>query len=117
MSTRQNPIGSGFDAASTAHDVVEGVDLSNKVAIVTGGYSGIGVETTRALSSAGAKVIVPARDHDKAATALKGLHGVEIETMDLLDPASIDAFAETFLASGRPLHILINSAGIMPCPL
>jgi NAD(P)-dependent dehydrogenase (short-subunit alcohol dehydrogenase family) len=117
MSTRQNPIGSGFDAASTAHDVVEGVDLSNKVAIVTGGYSGIGVETTRALSSAGAKVIVPARDHDKAATALKGLDGVEIETMDLLDPASVDAFAETFLASGRPLHILINSAGIMACPL
>jgi NAD(P)-dependent dehydrogenase (short-subunit alcohol dehydrogenase family) len=113
----QNPIGSGFGAASTAQEVVKGVDLSNKVAIVTGGYSGIGVETTRALTSAGAKVIVPARDLDKAATALKGLDGVEIEAMDLLDPASIDAFAETFLASGRPLHILVSSAGIMACPL
>jgi NADP-dependent 3-hydroxy acid dehydrogenase YdfG len=60
MSTRQNPIGSGFCAASTAQEVVKGVNLSNKVAIVTGGYSGIGVETIRALSSADAKVMVRA---------------------------------------------------------
>ena len=65
------------------------------------------------LRSAGARVIVPARDHDKAATALEGIDGVEIEAMDLIDPASIDAFAERFLASGQPLHILVNSAGIM----
>jgi NAD(P)-dependent dehydrogenase (short-subunit alcohol dehydrogenase family) len=115
--TVQKPIGSGFGAASTARDVIKGADLSNKVAIVTGGYSGIGLETARALFSAGAKVIVPARDHDKAATALNGLDGVEIEAMDLLDPASIDAFAKRFLAGGRPLHILVNSAGIMACPL
>lgn len=117
MPTLQTPIGSGFGAYSTAGNVIKGIDLSEKIAIVTGGYSGIGVETVRALRSAGAKVIVPARDHDKAKAALKGLDGVEIEAMDLLDPASIDAFAERFLASGRPLDILVNSAGIMACPL
>jgi NAD(P)-dependent dehydrogenase (short-subunit alcohol dehydrogenase family) len=117
MPTLQKPIGSGFAAASTAGDVLKGLDLSGKIAIVTGGYSGIGLETTRALRSAGARIIVPARDHDKAATALEGLDGVEIEAMDLIDPASIDAFAERFLASGQPLHILVNSAGIMAAPL
>lgn len=116
MATLQKPIGSGFGAASTAADVIKGIDLSSKVAIVTGGYSGIGVETARTLRAAGARVIVPARDRDKAATALQGID-VEIETMDLLDPVSIDAFAEKFLASGRPLHILVNSAGIGGAPL
>ena len=119
--TPQEPIDSGFGAASTASDVIDGIDLSGRVAIVTGGYSGIGLETTRALRSAGATVIVPARDHDRAATALEELDdvadGVEIEAMDLIDPASIDAFAERFLASGRPLHLLVNSAGIMATPL
>ncbi len=117
MPTLQKPIGSSFGPASTAGDVIKGIDLSNRIAIVTGGYSGIGLETTRALRSAGARVIVPARDHDKAATALEGLDGVEIEAMDLLNPASIDAFAERFVASSQPLHILVNSAGIMASPL
>jgi len=117
MPTSQKPIGSGFSSASTADDVIKGVDLSGKIAIVTGGYSGLGRETARVLRSAGANVIVPARDLVKAATAFEGLDGVEIEAMDLLDPASIDAFAERFLASGRPLHILVNSAGIMASPL
>ena len=116
MATLQKPIGSGFDAASTAADVIKGIDLSGKIAIVTGGYSGIGVETARALRSAGARVIVPTRDRDKALRALNGID-VEIETMDLLDPRSIDAFVERFLASGRPLHILVNSAGIGGAPL
>jgi len=116
LASLQKPIGSGFDAASTAADVIKGIDLSGKIAIVTGGYSGIGVETVRALTSAGAKVIVPTRDRDKAATALAGID-VEIEAMDLLDPASIDAFADRFLASGQPLHILVNSAGIGGAPL
>ena len=93
MATSQKPIGSSFGAASTAGDVIKGIDPSGKIAIVTGGYSGIGVETARALRSAGARVIVPARDHDKAVHALQGLD-IEIEAMDLLDPASIDAFAE-----------------------
>jgi NAD(P)-dependent dehydrogenase (short-subunit alcohol dehydrogenase family) len=116
VATLQKPIGSGFGAASTAADVIKGIDLSGKTAIVTSGHSGIGLETTRALRSAGAKVIVLARDRDKAEDALHGLD-VELEQMDLLDPASIDAFAERFVATGRPLHILVNSAGIGGAPL
>ncbi|MGG6310231.1 oxidoreductase [Paenibacillus macerans] len=117
MTTKQKPIGSGFGASSTAEDVIKGIDLAGKIAIVTGGYSGLGLETVRVLRSAGAKVIVPTRDRNKATTALADIDGIEIEVMDLLDPASIDAFAEKFLASGRPLHILVNSAGIMASPL
>jgi NAD(P)-dependent dehydrogenase (short-subunit alcohol dehydrogenase family) len=116
VASLQKPIGSGFGAASTADDVIKGIDLSGKIAIVTGGYSGIGVETARVLRHAGARVIVPARDREKAVRALQGLD-VEIEPMDLLEPASIDAFATSFLASGWPLHILVNSAGIGGAPL
>lgn len=116
MPHAQSPLHSGFGAASTAHDVVAGIDLSGKTAIVTGGYSGIGVETTRALLGAGARVIVPARDMTKAKANLDGLK-VDLVAMDLADPASIDGFASTFLTSGDPLHLLINSAGIMACPL
>src|SRR5207249_9171483 len=100
-----------FGAASTATDVISGIDLSGKVAIVTGGHSGIGKETTRSLRSAGADLIVAARDRDKAVNELSGFD-VQVETLDLLDPVSIDAFSERFLASGRSLHILVNSAGI-----
>ncbi|SAL33297.1 oxidoreductase [Caballeronia udeis] len=116
MVTLQQPISSGFGPASTAADVIGDIDLSGKTAIVTGGYSGIGVETARVLRAAGARVIVPARDRDKAAIALRGID-VETETMDLLDPSSIDTFANQFLASGEPLHILVNSAGIGGAPL
>ncbi len=115
MRTLQEPIGSGFRAASTTSDVIKGVDLSGKTAIVTGGYSGLGREAARTLRSAGARVIVPARDQQKAASALAGID-VEIEPMDLLSPDSIDAFAHRFLATDHPLHILVNSAGIMAVP-
>ncbi len=117
MTTLQEPIGSGFGAAATAGDVMKDINLSGRIAIVTGGASGIGTETTRALRSAGARVIVPARNPEKAQAALEGIDGVEIEAMDLTDPASLDAFAERFLASGQPLHILVNSAGVMAAPL
>ncbi len=115
--TLQKPIGSGFNATSTASDVIKGIDLTDKIAIVTGGNTGIGLETVKTLAAAGATVITPARDIKKAKNNLQGIANVEIEPMDLMDPASIDAFAETFLASGRPLHILINNAGIMWVPL
>jgi NAD(P)-dependent dehydrogenase (short-subunit alcohol dehydrogenase family) len=113
----QTPIGSGFTAASTTYDVMRGIDLHGRVAIVTGGYSGLGKETVRAFHSAGADVIVPARDVARAAGELADIDGVVVEELDLLDPASIDAFADRFLASGRVLHILVNSAGIMANPL
>jgi len=116
MSSIQTPIHSGFTMASTADEVLAGIDLNGKTAIVTGGYSGIGTETTRALRAAGARVIVPARDLAKARRALDGIDA-GIEPMDLADPASIDAFAERFLARGEPLHMLVNSAGVMAMPL
>ncbi|MFC0183122.1 SDR family NAD(P)-dependent oxidoreductase [Pseudarcicella hirudinis] len=112
----QQPVGSGFNATSTANDVIQGIDLKGKVVIVTGGHTGIGLETTKVLAYAGATVIVPARDTDKAQKNLKGIDNAELETMDLMNPDSIDAFAE-FLTSGRPLHLLINNAGIMWVPL
>lgn len=113
----QKQIASGFNASSTASDVIKGIDLTGKVAIVTGGNAGIGLETTKVLVAAGATVIVPARDVAKAKKNLNGIASVEVETLDLIDPKSIDAFAEKFLASKRPLHILINNAGIMWVPL
>ncbi|MFM0302455.1 oxidoreductase [Paraburkholderia sediminicola] len=116
MTNLQTPLHSGFSSRSTAADVIAGVDLRGKVAIVTGGYSGIGLETTRVLAEAGATVIVPARTPDKAYEALHDIPRTEVAILDLLDPASIDAFADTFLSSGRPLHLLINNAGIMAVP-
>lgn len=113
----QKAIGSGFNATSTASDVIKGIDLTGKIAIVTGGNTGIGLETTKTLAAAGATVIVPARDAEKAKRNLSGIANVELEILDLMDPDSIDAFAEKFLASGRPLHLLINNAGIMWVPL
>jgi len=113
----QKPIGSGFNAASITIDVIKGIDLKGKIAIVTGGGTGIGLETVKTLSEAGATVIVPARDVEKAKKNLQGIAHIEIEAMDLISPDSIDSFAEKFLASGRPLHLLINNAGIMFVPL
>ncbi|WP_035484889.1 oxidoreductase [Geminicoccus roseus] len=113
----QKPIGSGFGAATTAAEVARGVDLTGQVAVVTGGYSGIGLETTRVLAEAGAVVIVPARNLQKAEAALAGLSSVELEALDLTDPASVRAFADRVLSSNRAVSILVNSAGIMATPL
>lgn len=115
--TLQQPIQSGFGATSTCNDVIKGIDLNGKTAIVTGGYAGIGLETVKTLAAAGARVIVPARDTHKAAGNLKGIHNVTIAQMDLMDAASIDAFAAQFLSGNDTLHILINNAGIMWVPL
>lgn len=117
MSTPQAPIGSGFGAASTAAEVITGRDLRGKTAVVTGGYSGIGVETVRAFRSAGAKVVVPARDMAKARENLAEMPDVALAPMDLLDPESIDEFAKRFLKQNDKLHILVNNAGIMAPPL
>lgn len=113
----QIPIHSEFNAKSTTEEVIKGIDLSGKIAIVTGGNTGIGLETVKTLSKAGATVIVPARDIEKAKRNLDGIPNVELEKLDLAIPDSIDVFAEKFLASERPLHLLINNAGIMWVPL
>lgn len=117
LNSLQQPINSGFNAQSTAEEVISGINLSGKTAIVTGGYAGIGLETVKALTEAGAHVIVPARDLEKAGKNLSGLNNIEIEKLDLMDPQSISDFADRFLRSGRKLDLLINNAGIMWVPL
>ncbi len=111
MTHKQHPLGTPFTPAATADDVLAGIDLTGRNVIVTGGHAGIGLEVTRALSQAGASVIIGARDPDRAATAVAGIERVTVGRLDLVDPGSIDAFAAAWLTSGRPLHILINGAG------
>ncbi|MPS72840.1 MAG: SDR family NAD(P)-dependent oxidoreductase [Chryseobacterium sp.] len=113
----QKPINSGFNAKSTTEEVIKGIDLVGKIAIVTGGNTGIGLKTVKTLSKAGATVVVPARDTEKAKRNLAGIPNIELEELDLVNTDSIDKFAEKFLESGRPLHLLINNAGIMWVPL
>lgn len=115
--TKQQLNSSIFTYKSSAKQVVNGINLIGKIAIVTGGYSGVGLETVKALTSAGATVIVPARRVEVAQQVVKGLSNVEVGKLDLMDPISIDTFAKAFLKSNRPLHILINNAGIMYPPL
>ena len=114
--TPQHRIGSGFGADSTAAEVLRGIDLTGKLAVVTGGYSGLGLETTRALTAAGAHVLVPARRREAAQEAVGELDGVEIDTLDLADLDSVRGFADRFLATGRDIDIMINNAGVMACP-
>lgn len=116
LSMTQVPIQSTFGPTSTTTDVLKGIDVSSKIVIITGGYAGIGLEATKAFLAAGATVIVPVRTPEKAANNLKNL-AVETFPLDLLNPQSIDDFANHFLASNRPLHILINNAAIMASPL
>jgi NAD(P)-dependent dehydrogenase (short-subunit alcohol dehydrogenase family) len=116
MATPQQKIGSGFGAQSTAAEVLAGVDLSGRLAIVTGGYSGIGIETTRALVAHGARVVVPARRPDIAREQLAGIENVEVDELDLADLDSVHGFAERFLESGREIDLLINNAAIMAAP-
>lgn len=111
MTHKQHPLHTGFPASSTADEVLAGIDLTGKNAIVTGGHAGIGLEVTRALSKAGASVTVASRTPDHALLALAGTERVQVSQLDLLDPQSIEAFAGRWLDSARPLHILINGAG------
>jgi NAD(P)-dependent dehydrogenase (short-subunit alcohol dehydrogenase family) len=116
MSTPQEPIGSGFGFETTVDEVLAGIDLSGKLAVVTGGYSGIGIEDVRAFSAAGAAVVVPARRPDQARAALSGVERVEVHELDLANPDSVRAFSERFLRSDRPIDVLVNNAGIMANP-
>ena len=117
INNNQQSINSGFEAKSEPTQVLQGIDLSGKNAIVTGGYSGIGLETVAALTKAGATVTVPARRTDVAIEALDGIIPAEqIQAMDLSDLDSVTAFAESYTDAGHTLDLLINNAGIMACP-
>jgi NAD(P)-dependent dehydrogenase (short-subunit alcohol dehydrogenase family) len=114
MTTKQSRIGSGFGMRSTAADVLDGIDLTGRVALVTGGYSGIGLETTRALAGAGARVVVPARRPELSQEALSAIPGAETAALDLADLDSVRAFADSFPYDR--IDLMINSAGIMASP-
>ncbi|MEN0004107.1 MAG: oxidoreductase [Bacteroidota bacterium] len=115
--TNQVPVQHNFHAKSTGQEVLAEVDLSGKVAIVTGGYSGIGLETTRALAAKGATVIVPARSMQKATDNLTAIEGkVHIAEMDLSNLDSVQKFADNMNTELSQLDLLINNAGIMANP-
>ncbi|MET8543269.1 oxidoreductase [Kitasatospora sp. NPDC004799] len=113
--THQQPIGSPFSADATAEDVLAGVDLSGRTAVVTGGSSGLGLATTRALTAAGADVIVPARRPDAARAVLAGT-GARVVPMDLADPASVRAAARLVREATERLDLLLAVAGVMATP-
>ncbi len=109
-----------FDKRSTAEQVSEGIDLSGRIAIVTGANTGIGFETARVMALRGCHVIMACRNPTTAAAARERMieHGIPGEQLELVDldlgsQVSIRRFAKGFGESGRPLHHLINNAGVM----
>jgi len=115
--TFQLSIQTPLNAASTAAEVMAGVDLTGQLAVVTGGYSGIGLIIAKSLANAGAHVFVPARDPERARAALGDTEGVTVAAMDLLLPDSIQAFSQGIVSGGQPVSLLINCAGVMATPL
>jgi len=117
--TGHTPIATPFTAESTAAEVIEGIDLTGRRAIVTGGASGIGIETARALAGAGAEVTLAVRNlaaGERTADdiiAAMGNKQVLVAPLDLADRASVAAFTAAWEG---PLHILVNNAGVMACP-
>ncbi|MFJ5785822.1 SDR family NAD(P)-dependent oxidoreductase [Streptomyces hydrogenans] len=114
--TDQQPLGSPFSAATTAEDVMAGRDLSGTTAVVTGGYSGLGLETTRALTAAGARVVVPARRPDVARAALRDVKGSEVVPMDLADLDSVRSAAAHISDRIDRIDLLMAVAGVMATP-
>ena len=111
-----------FDRNTTALQVVENIDLSGRVALVTGGGAGIGLSTATALASAGAKVTIADINlaaSEQAAAVIRQTHPgavVDVLHLDLGSLAQVRAFADTFRSREQKLDILVNNAGIMACP-
>ncbi|GII63767.1 oxidoreductase [Sphaerisporangium krabiense] len=106
---------------ATALEVVAGVDLAGKEAIVTGGHGGIGYETARALASAGARVVIAGRDPQRGEAAARALSAVSrgevvYRHLDLASLRSVIGFATRHRATGKPCHILVANAGVMATP-
>lgn len=112
-----------FDETSTTDDVLEGIDLSGRTAIVTGASGGLGAETARALAGKGCAVTIAARDLARAEEVARSVRAetagaeVDVGALELVDAQSVAAFAEEWKASHGALHMLILNAGIMACPL
>lgn len=112
------PIVTTFSAESTATEVVADLDLSGIRAVVTGGASGIGVETVRALAGAGASVTIGARNVARALQVVDEISSsttnkVDVAALDLSNLTSVRAFADAWTG---PLDVLINNAGVMMTP-
>ena len=112
-----------FGFESTTEQVLEGVDLSGRRALVTGASGGLGAETARALASRGAAVTLTARNLEKGEGIAEqirqstGNPNIDVGELELLAPDSVRAFAKAWLAEHDELNILVNNAGVMACPL
>lgn len=108
-----------FGFSSTATDVLSGVDLTGRTMIVTGGASGIGIETVKSLAAAGASVTIAARRPDAAEEVAHNLRtetgneNIDVRPLDVSDLASVREFVRNW---DRPLHALVNNAGVMALP-
>jgi NAD(P)-dependent dehydrogenase (short-subunit alcohol dehydrogenase family) len=109
-------------STTTADEVMAGVDLSGRTAIVTGASTGIGLLTATALAAAGASVVAGARNDEKGAATVETIRSrvpgaaVTAGVVDLTSLDSVRRFADRFVAEGRPLDLLINNAGVMHTP-
>src|SRR5262245_63536392 len=107
-----------FGAETTASEVAEGIDLGGKVALVTGGSSGLGQETARVLAARGAQVILTARNMPKGESVAEEIRSstgngdVEVEELELGTLKDISAFEQRFLARHQTLHIMVNIADV-----
>jgi NAD(P)-dependent dehydrogenase (short-subunit alcohol dehydrogenase family) len=116
------PITSPFGHRTDALEVVEGVELTGKVAVVTGAASGIGVETARALAATGATVVMPVRDRakgERAAAEIRASHPdarLDVVELDLADLESVRRVGPQIAAAHPEVHILVNNAGVMATP-
>lgn len=114
---------SSYGADTTTSEVIEGIDLSGKVALVTGASGGLGAETARALAEAGAAVTLTARDLPKGEQVAEEIRGstgndrIDVMTLQLDHPGDVRRFAESYLKGHDALHILVNNAGVMASPL
>ncbi len=111
-----------FNASSTTDEVIAGISLAGKLAVVTGASAGLGIETARALAAAGASVVLVARDRQKLEPVLQSLRqqvpGARLDSalMDLADLDSVRAAAADIAARFPRINLLINNAGVMACP-
>src|SRR5580693_1403467 len=117
--TVTTPITTPFKWGTTAAEVVAGIDLAGSRVIVTGGASGIGLETARALATTGAEVTLAVRDAEagkRVASEIEATTGnthILVAPVDLADPASVASFVAAW---DGPLNVLVNNAGVMACP-